>query len=100
MSEQGGTEGMKEKAFGERPSAPPFIYTFTKACTACFQTDKDAEGTVLVPLRFIHKYAKFLNVTLRGTAPDGIVFGEGGDACMWQNLHLTWAQSLGASGGS
>ena len=59
MSEQGGTEGMKEKAFGERPSTPPFIYTFTKACTACFQTGRDAEGTAPVPLRFIHKYAKF-----------------------------------------
>lgn len=58
--------------------------------------DKDAEGTVLMLLRFIHKYAKFKNVTLRGTAPDGIVFGEGGDACMWQNLHLAWAQGLGA----
>ena len=59
MSEQGGTEGMKEKAFGERPSAPPFIHTFMKACTACFQTGKDAEGTVPVPLRFICKCAKF-----------------------------------------
>lgn len=46
----------------------------------CMLPDKDAEGTVLMLLRFIHKYAKFKNVTLRGTAPDGIVFGEGGDA--------------------
>lgn len=83
-------------AWGECPSAPSFIHTFTKICNICIQACEDAgEGTVPVlqalgQVKLMsHTQAKYKNVILRGAA--STCYNERFDARTWWDLHLTRA---------